>query len=303
MIFSLSDYLSTVNRLVNEWTANNFIVSDSHPSKKLYDSMLYSLNAGGKKVRPTLLIMCYNLFRNLFTNILHPALPYAAAVEMVHTYSLIHDDLPGIDNDNLRRGKPTNHIVYGEATAILAGDGLLTKAFEIFLNSSLHNNIPINISCEAAFELAKAIGPDGMVGGQYADINNSSEKPDRELTDFIHIHKTADFISVCAKIGAILAEAGRDDITRLELYGQKIGLAFQITDDILDITSTTSEMGKTHGSDEKNNKLTYPKAYGMEFSMEKAEKLTEEAVSLLSVYDENADPLRSLATFIIRRNG
>ncbi len=302
MNFDLNGYLSTVSGLVEEWAAQNFIAADKPHSQRLYDSMKYSLNAGGKRVRPALLIMSYNLFRKAPLNADHPALAYAAAVEMIHTYSLIHDDLPGMDNDDLRRGKPTNHKAYGEATAILAGDGLLTKAFEIFMNHSLHSSIPINISCAAAFVLARAVGPDGMVAGQYADINAHGDTPDKELVEYVHTHKTADFIAACAKIGAILATAGPENAERMESYGQKIGLAFQIIDDILDITSTTSELGKTAGSDEKANKLTYPKAFGPEFSRQKADELINEAVLLLSPFGDEAEPLRSLAGFIAHRS-
>ena len=283
-------------------------------NEKLYDSMHYSLEAGGKRLRPLLLLLSYNVFKEAGFNIDHPALPFAAAAEMIHTYSLIHDDLPGMDNDSLRRGKPTNHIVYGEATAILAGDGLLTKAFEIFLDGRL-STLPLEHRASAAFVFMKNTGPDGMVGGQYADMAAQSEgdmpeaarlsasQLDRApLLDYIHIHKTADLISACTESGAILAGAKPDDVGRLGLFGKSNGLAFQIADDLLDITATSEELGKNAGSDLELGKLTYPALYGIDASRRKIEELTELALSELAKYNSPAaDELKELALVMAQR--
>jgi geranylgeranyl diphosphate synthase type II len=261
--------------------------------------MLYSLNAGGKRLRPALLIMAYNIFDNRPIDIAHPAIPYAAAVEMIHTYSLIHDDLPGMDNDDLRRGKPTNHKVYGEATAILAGDALLTNAFEIFFDPSIGVALPYERRAHAGFFLSKAVGPSGMVGGQFADmVAQGSSSDSKTLLKYIHDNKTAAFISASLACGAILAGGTADDVNRIAKFGMDSGLAFQIVDDILDVTSTAEELGKPAGSDELLDKLTYPKLYGIENARLEADKLINSAIESLEIYGERAIILREIAKFI-----
>ncbi len=299
----LKSYLSTVSDVIESWLAQN-LKNSSDFSARLYESMLYSLNAGGKRLRPALFFMGYNLIKAHKINDAHPVLPFAAAAEMVHTYSLIHDDLPGMDNDNLRRGKPTNHVQYGEATAILAGDALLTKAFEIFSNPENKVNVDAESRLLAMWRFLKSVGPDGMVGGQYADI--ASEKghctgAPASTLEYIHTHKTADFIRGSVVCGAELAGMDRHHLTALRIYGDKIGLAFQITDDILDVTSSTEKLGKTAGSDAINEKLTYPAVYGLDKSKEIAGALIQEAKEALSSLDGNVQPLLMLADFINKR--
>jgi geranylgeranyl diphosphate synthase type II len=264
--------------------------------------MKYSLNAGGKRLRPALLIMAYNVFDDQPVGNAHPAVPYAAAIEMIHTYSLIHDDLPGMDNDDLRRGKPTNHKVYGEATAILAGDALLTKALEIFLDPNLAATIPYERRAKAGFALAKAVGADGMVGGQFADMLAQGTSNSKALLKYIHDNKTAVFIAASLVCGAILAGADDAQVQIIADFGMECGLAFQIIDDILDVTATAEELGKPAKSDEKLDKLTYPKLYGIENARQEADTLIKRAVARLEIFGESAAPLSEMAEFIASRS-
>ncbi|KAA0259160.1 polyprenyl synthetase family protein [Deferribacter autotrophicus] len=294
--FNLKNYIKFFANKVDDWMRNNLVYSNKH-TVGLLESMRYSLFAGGKRLRPVLIYSSYGIFESYFDKVT----PFAAAVEMLHTYSLIHDDLPAMDDDDLRRGKPTNHIMFGEATAILAGDALLTHAFQVMLDKDLNPDIPENIMIEAAFKLAKHAGFEGMVGGQYADINNEGKPIDEETLSFIHIHKTAKLLSYCCELGAILGFGDETDKKRLHNFGEKIGLAFQIVDDILDITSTTEQLGKNAKSDEKNSKATYPQIFGLDESKKKAKKLIDEAIEEISVYDKAAFPLIEIAKYIIER--
>jgi geranylgeranyl diphosphate synthase type II len=304
-------YLNKVSTETEAWVKAHFEADNAY-AMKLYEAMRYSLMAGGKRLRPGLLLMAYSLFNDENITVKHPALPFAAAVEMIHTYSLIHDDLPGMDNDDLRRGKPTNHIVYGEAAAILAGDGLLTKSMEIFLDGSL-SNIPLAQRAAAAAIVFKAAGPDGMVAGQYVDMlaqGASADTPEQaklssyvtdmssEMLNYIHAKKTAALISASIQAGAVLAGADEVDRHRLEIYGDNIGVAFQIADDILDVTSTSEALGKPVGSDEKLDKLTYPKLYGLTASKKMLSQLIEGAIAQLERYGDRCTPLAELAKFV-----
>lgn len=294
------------------WMDKNFNSSKSKYTKKLYEAMRYSFDAGGKRLRPLLLLCAYNLKSEHALDMHHPAMPFAAAYEMVHTYSLIHDDLPGMDNDDLRRGKPTSHIVYGEALAILAGDGLLTKAFEIFSNPAF-SDIPAENRFRALNVLAKVAGADGMVGGQYADMaaENNATMPNAACLDgkllgdglsllqYIQEHKTAALIRGALVSGAMLAGANEEEIKKLEEYGTYIGLAFQIKDDILDITSTTEDLGKPVGSDEKSGKLTYPSLLGLEESEKHLFEYWSKAHSCLQGFSgKYADLLSEIASYL-----
>ncbi len=227
--------------------------------------------------------------------------PYASAIEFIHTYSLIHDDLPAMDNDDLRRGKPTNHKVFGEGIAILAGDGLLTEAFRILSNTSYANVDPSNL-IKVIQELSSSTGVYGMVGGQALDLISEGKEPDREIVEFIHLNKTAKLISASVKSGAILANADSEQIKKIEKYGLSIGLAFQIVDDILDIEGTTEKLGKPKGSDEKKGKMTYPKVFGIEASKKKAKELIDIALRAIENFDQKAEPLREIAKYIIKRS-
>ncbi len=264
----------------------------------LYKSITYSLSAGGKRIRPILCLASYEACGGKADDVV----PYAAAFEMVHTYSLIHDDLPAMDDDDLRRGKPTNHMVFGEGMAILAGDALLTEAFYL-LSHERHAvpSIPPSALIRAINEIADGAGMYGMVGGQAQDLLSEDEEPDPETLFFIHKCKTAALITAAVKTGGILACCSGERLAALTSYGQSTGLAFQVIDDILDVEGQTEVLGKPAGSDEKNKKMTYPKLYGIEESRRKAKGLIEDAVASLSVFDEKAEPLRAIAQRMLER--
>lgn len=289
----LKKYLNDKKKGIDEFIKEYFKTPVIPPI--LHESVVYSLTAGGKRIRPILCIASYEAC-NGNKNII----PYATAIEFIHTYSLIHDDLPAMDDDDLRRGKPTNHKVFGEGIAILAGDGLLTEAFRI-LSNPLYGKIKADTLLRVIYEISMAAGLRGMVAGQAYDLISEGEEPNGEIVEFIHLHKTAAMIRASVKTGALLAEASEDKIDRLESYGEAIGLAFQIVDDILDIESTTEEMGKPQGSDMQRGKMTYPRVYGIEKSRKKAKELVDKALETLSIFDEKAEPLRQIALYIVKR--
>jgi len=263
----------------------------------LQQAMLYSLFAGGKRIRPVLALASYEACGGNPSEIV----PYASTLELVHTYSLIHDDLPAMDNDDLRRGKPTNHKVYGEAIAILAGDALLTEAFSILSDPSLSKTVKEANLLLALREIALASGLNGMVAGQVQDLLSENFEPDSEILEFIHMHKTAALIRASVMMGPILYGSSKDILDALSEYGNKIGLAFQVIDDILDIEGDANELGKPVGSDERANKMTYPGLYGIQESREIAGGLISSAVSSLSSFSSNADPLREIANYLLNR--
>ena len=264
----------------------------------LYKSITYSLSAGGKRIRPILCLASYEACGGKADD----AAPYASAFELIHTYSLIHDDLPAMDDDDLRRGKPTNHKVFGEGMAILAGDALLTEAFYL-LSHERHAvaSIPHSALIRAINEIAGGSGMYGMVGGQAQDLLSENEEPDPETLFFIHKCKTAALITAAVKTGGILACCGEERLAGLASYGQNAGLAFQVIDDILDVEGETEVLGKTAGSDEKKKKMTFPKLYGIEESRRKAKGLIEDAVASLTAFDEKAGPLRAIAQCLLER--
>ncbi|MDR2401188.1 MAG: polyprenyl synthetase family protein [Deferribacteraceae bacterium] len=292
-------FLSKAAAAVNEWITLN--IKSEHPyNEGLYKAMRYSLSAGGKRLRPALLIAAYNLGKDIHANLKnHPALPYAAALELAHTYSLIHDDLPQMDNDDFRRGKPANHKVFGEATAILAGDGLLTLA--AFTFAAVRDTIPPNRKLSALATLLSALGPSGMVGGQYIDMNHSSFDPKEreELIKVLHTGKTALFIAASVSCGAQLAGCGAEELDALSKYGMNIGLSFQIADDILDVEGDSAVTGKSIKQDEKNNKLTYPSLFGVQRSKETAAEHIETAKQQLKRIKKDTSILSELADCII----
>ena len=263
----------------------------------LQEAMLYSLFAGGKRIRPVLALASYEACGGDPAEIV----PYAATLELIHTYSLIHDDLPAMDNDDLRRGKPTNHKVYGEAIAILAGDALLTEAFSILSDPTLSKTLKEANLLKALREIALASGLSGMVAGQVQDILSENSDPDRETLEFIHMRKTATLIRASVMMGPILYGSSKDILESLSEYGSKIGLAFQVIDDILDIEGDAKELGKPIGSDERANKMTYPSLYGIEESREIARGLISSAVSSLSSFSSKADPMRAIADYLLNR--
>ena len=261
--------------------------------EQLREAMGYSLMAGGKRVRPILAIAGYEAVGGGSDNIL----PVAASIELIHTYSLIHDDLPAMDNDDFRRNKPTAHKVFGEAAAVLAGDALLTDAFHMISGAGVN---PAKLIC-VIHELTGACGPEGMVGGQTADIMLEGKKAKKKDIMYIHTHKTGALIRASVRIGAIMADAPPDKLASLTEYAEKTGLAFQIIDDILDITGTKAELGKSTGSDDAKGKNTYPSTFGLKKSEKIAEQLINESLEALRGFGNKADPLREIARYILSR--
>jgi len=257
----------------------------------LASAMRYSLMAGGKRLRPVLLLAAHAMMQPDLTD----ALPFAAALEMVHTYSLIHDDLPAMDNDDLRRGKPTCHKVYGEGMAVLAGDGLLSLAFET-MAASAHPR-----AFAALGELAARCGTRGMVAGQCADLTAEETGRDEQLLHYIHLHKTADLITAPVVMGLTLAGADAPLVAAGRAYGQCLGVAFQIIDDILDVTGTAAALGKHPGKDAQENKCTWVSIYGVDQARRDAARYTEQAVESLAPWGDRADFLIQLARHALVR--
>lgn len=291
---SLEAYLTARKRVVDD-ALHGYLPATEGFSSEIVNAMRYSLFAGGKRLRP---LLCMAAAEAVGGNA-RAVLPVACALEMVHTYSLIHDDLPAMDDDDFRRGKPTNHKIFGEGIAVLAGDALLTEAF--CLLSGNHPELPPEKRCAVLHEIATAAGFRGMVGGQAADLKAEGEAADREQVDYIHTHKTQALITVSIRAGALLAEADTDDLDALSVYGDKTGLAFQIADDILDIESSRTVLGKDTGSDEGRGKATYPALVGLDGSREELHNLIEDALAAIHRLDERADPLRMIARFIAER--
>ncbi|MEK6653343.1 MAG: polyprenyl synthetase family protein [Nitrospirota bacterium] len=288
-------YLKEKKELIDSFLKEYFS-SPSTPSI-LGESITYSLFAGGKRIRPILCLAAYEACDGDSEDIL----PFASSIELIHTYSLIHDDLPAMDNDDLRRGKPTNHKVFGEGMAILAGDGLLTEAFYMMSNSLSNRNIKNTALIRAIKEIAFVSGIHGMVGGQAQDLIAENSEPDKETLSFIHKHKTGALISGSLRAGAILANCTKPSLSAITRYGENIGLAFQVIDDILDIEGDTAELGKTAGSDERKKKMTYPALYGIEESREKAGELISEAIFAIKDFSGKAEPLREIARYFLER--
>lgn len=265
--------------------------------KTIFEAMNYSLKAGGKRLRPILTLEACRIVGGNEEDVI----PFAIAIEMIHTYSLIHDDLPALDDDDLRRGRPTNHKVYGDAMAILAGDGLLNYAFEIMLKSSIGKENPAKY-LNAINEIAKSSGVYGMIGGQVVDIESEDKKIEMEKLDFIHLNKTAAIIVGCMRAGAIIGDATEEQLENITKYATNIGLSFQIADDILDITGDESKLGKKVGSDIDNNKSTYPSLIGLEKSKEIANDLINEAKTRISNIKGDTEFLNDLAEYIVARD-
>lgn len=291
--FNLASYLQDKKELVEIALEGSLPITRP---EKIYEAMRYSLLAGGKRLRP---ILCLTTCE-LMGGTVEMAMPTACALEMIHTMSLIHDDLPAMDNDDYRRGKLTNHKVFGEDIAILAGDGLLAYAFE-FVATQTQNVAPNNI-IDVIARLGRTVGAAGLVGGQVLDLE-SEGKTDitAETLSFIHTHKTGALLETSVVSGAILAGAKEDDVQRLSRYAKNIGLAFQIVDDILDITATQEELGKTAGKDLQAQKATYPSLWGIEESRNQAQSLVDAAIAELEGYGEPAEPLRAIAQYIVSR--
>ncbi|MBN2654982.1 MAG: polyprenyl synthetase family protein [Nitrospirae bacterium] len=290
-------FIEERKQLVDDFIQTYFTQKPVRP-EALNKSIVYSLEAGGKRIRPLLCMAAYEIFGGRPQDVAG----FATSLEFIHTYSLIHDDLPAMDNDDLRRGKPTNHKVFGEGMAILAGDALLTEAFSLIADPAI-NQLQLKSSSILKFvrEISIASGAHGMVGGQAQDLLSEDAEPDENTLSFIHHHKTAALITVSVRAGGILAMCDEQAMIRLTKYGNNLGLAFQVTDDILDVEGTTEQMGKPRGSDEKMNKMTYPKLYGLDESRRKARELIDDAVEAISVFDSKADPLREIARYLLSR--
>ncbi|MBI5557899.1 MAG: polyprenyl synthetase family protein [Deltaproteobacteria bacterium] len=261
------------------------------------NAMRYSLFAGGKRIRP---VICMAVSEALHVDPL-PYMQIACGLECINTYSLIHDDLPAMDNDDLRRGKPTNHKVFGEAQAILAGDSLLTYAFELLSSPELADKLSSEDRLRITQTIAKAIGPTGMVGGQSLDIEAEGKSISFDTLKYLHSCKTGALITAAVQTGAIIGKANNDQFSSLTNYGNKIGLAFQIVDDMLNVEGTAEQLGKAVGSDAKHNKATYPSFFGIEKTREMAQDAVKGALESLTGFDDQAEPLRELAKYIYYR--
>ncbi len=287
--------VDNLKKLIDNNLKDYFLKKEKTYNNILYEAMAYSLNTGGKRVRAILFILSYSIYKKDYERVLDIAL----GIEMIHTYSLIHDDLPCMDNDDLRRGKPTNHKVYGDAIATLAGDALLNEAMNIFFDFSLKNGID---SLKACSVISKASGADGMIGGQIVDIINEGNKNiSTDELNYMHSKKTGELIRASIVSGVILAGASKEDINILSDYGYKLGLAFQIKDDILDITSSTEVLGKDAKSDIENDKTNYISLFGIEKCISLCENLTHECLELLGCIEGDTKSLIELTNLLVKR--
>ena len=272
----------------------DFIPDIDHKSITLYEAMKYSLTAGGKRIRPVLLLAACDFCGGK----IEEALPYACAIEYIHTYSLIHDDLPCMDDDDLRRGVPTNHKIYGEAMATLAGDGLLSVAFEAMNRDMLlyfDDAKALNNRVRAMYEISKGAGVTGMVAGQVADVESENKSCSVEMLEYIDLTKTSALLVAAVRAGARIAGCDADTLNDLTAFAENLGLAFQIRDDILDVEGSVEDLGKTTGKDEAQNKCTYPALFGMDEAKERLEELTQAALDSVAHYYDNAELFTKLA--------
>lgn len=290
------EYLTSQRNLVDQHLPGLFPAEGEAP-KTLLEAMRYSLFSSGKRLRPILVLAGAEAIGQEIS----PLLPVACAMEFIHTYSLIHDDLPAIDNDNLRRGRLTSHKVFGEAIAILAGDALLTHAFQILSSRATGGYFSSESVLRLIHEVALASGTSGMVGGQVVDIQSEGRNVSTDTLNYIHSKKTGALIEISVKAAAVLTGVNDWRYDSLASYGKKIGLAFQIKDDILNVTGDAKLLGKEVGSDQFRRKATYPSILGLEAANRRAEELVEESRKVLERFDERADPLRSIAIYSIQR--
>ena len=264
---------------------------------RLHEAMRYSVFAGGKRLRPVLIIAACEAVGGDPRQVLHAA----CAMEMIHTYSLIHDDLPAMDDDDFRRGRPTNHKVYGEANAILAGDALLTEAFRLLADPEANRGIDPAVALRVIETIARCAGSQGMVGGQVVDMESEGKPIDFATLQYIHTRKTGALFLASIQAGAWLGGGGEDQVAALTRYGETAGLAFQIADDILDIVGDQAEIGKDVGSDQARGKATYPALLGLSEARRRAEELRDLAIAALEPLGTNAEPLRAIARYIVDR--
>jgi geranylgeranyl diphosphate synthase type II len=295
-VLDLKSYLHEKKTIVDK-ALGAYFPEPEGPASEVIKAMKYSLFAGGKRLRPILCLAGTGVVGGTETN----SLPIACALELIHTYSLIHDDLPIMDDDDFRRGKPTNHKIFGEALALLAGDGLLTEAFHLMAQTPLTEQITSHVLLRVIEFISQAAGYRGMVGGQTVDIQSEGKNLNISLVEFIHTHKTGALITASVTSGAMLGAGNKSEIQAIRNYGQKIGLAFQISDDILDIEGNSETMGKKAGADKQKGKMTYPSIVGLSRSKGIQTELAEAAVKSLREFDHKAEPLRQIAMYIIER--
>jgi geranylgeranyl diphosphate synthase type II len=293
--FDLKHYLGERRALV-DGALERWLPTEDAPPATIHRAMRYSVLAGGKRLRPILVIAGAETVGAHAETVL----PTACALELIHTYSLIHDDLPAMDDDDYRRGRPTNHKVFGEAIAILAGDALLTLAFKLIADNVAHVRDG-RVICDVVAEVATAAGTAGMVGGQVVDIESEGRTVTAETLDYIHLHKTAALIRASLRAGAMLGGARPGALEAISAAGRSLGLAFQIVDDILDVEGNLAELGKTAGSDQRKGKATYPALYGLEASRRRARALIEETKAALANLGPRAEPIAALADFVLER--
>jgi geranylgeranyl diphosphate synthase type II len=291
---TLTNYLSDVRQLVDK-TLNRWVPAESVAPETIHKAMRYSLFAGGKRIRPVLCVAAAQAVADAPIGVENAA----STLELIHTYSLIHDDLPALDNDDLRRGRPTCHKVFGDAMAILAGDSLLTLAFEVLADLP---EVPSERRILLVKELASAAGTvGGMIAGQVHDIEGENQRPSAAQLERIHRAKTGALLQASVRMGAIYGGADPVQLEALTRYGEHIGLAFQIVDDILDVEQSSDELGKTAGKDAEQHKITFPAVYGLERSRKMAEEQRIAAHLALQPFDERAERLRELADLVVRR--
>ncbi len=274
-----------------------YFTSCENLQKTVFEAADYSLKAGGKRLRPVLLLEACQLFGGEEKD----AMAFACALEMIHTYSLIHDDLPAMDDDDFRRGKPTNHVVYGEGLAILAGDGLLNHAYEVMIRETMNAGPLKDRYLTAMHEIATAAGIHGMIAGQVVDLESENKSVPLETVDFIHAHKTGAMITASLVAGAVIGGASEADLLKIRHYGRNIGMAFQIIDDILDIIGDQDKLGKDIGSDAEKQKSTYPSILGLEESRRIAQELLRESKEILADYGDQGAFLKALSDFLANR--
>ena len=289
----LKNYQQMINKELEK-----YLRKQECPEQILNESMEYSLMAGGKRLRPILVVATYQLFKQD----IEKCMPYAIAIEMVHNFSLIHDDLPGIDNDDFRHGKPTNHKQFNEATAILAGDGLLNNSYMV-ISENLKNTSDVNeLKNKLKVFNEFSINVDRMIAGEYIDTEYEGKQISQDMLKYIHENKTGALLKLCVRMGAILANCNENDLKKLSLYADKIGLAFQIKDDILSEEGNEEILGKPVGNDKELQKCTYVSEYGLEGAKQILEQITKEAIEQLEDYGEKATFLKELALYIQNRN-
>jgi geranylgeranyl diphosphate synthase type II len=293
----LKEYLGNRSALVDQALEKYLPAGDRMP-QSLHQSMRYSVFAGGKRLRPILMIAASEAVGGSADQVMHAA----CAMEMIHTYSLIHDDLPAMDNDDFRRGRPTSHKVFGEAVAILAGDALLTEAFRLLADGEANRSTPPERVMRVIELVARYAGSQGMVGGQVVDMESEGQEIDFPTLEYIHTHKTGGLILASVQVGALLGGGDEKQLAALSRFGGAAGLAFQVADDILDVVGDQAELGKDVGSDQARGKATYPALLGLAEARQRAKELCDIAVEALTPLGAAAEPLQTLARYIVERN-